>query len=79
MKEAAIEPTVAVGTGYSESKWVSEKILEIARLQTPMHSVTVRVGQLSGGINGAWNTTEWLPSLVRTAVHLNCLPTCEGV
>lgn len=78
VKEVPIGANVAVSNGYGESKWVGETILAEAAKQTPLRSTSIRVGQLSGGINGAWTTAEWLPSLVRSAIHLKALPDCEG-
>ncbi len=74
-----MHPEVAAGMGYSESKWVAEKILEIASRNTTLRPITVRVGQLSGGLNGAWNVKEWLPSMIRSSVSLGCLPDGNGV
>ncbi|EGN93439.1 hypothetical protein SERLA73DRAFT_172085 [Serpula lacrymans var. lacrymans S7.3] len=74
LMEQPIEPEIAVGTGYSESKWVSENILCEAAEHTEMEVLIVRVGQLSGGLNGAWNITEWLPALVQSASILGLLP-----
>ncbi|KAJ7449028.1 hypothetical protein B0H11DRAFT_2079248 [Mycena galericulata] len=34
----------------------------------------VRVGQLSGGINGSWNIHEWVPALVQSAQVIGCVP-----
>ncbi|KAF8890513.1 hypothetical protein CPB84DRAFT_1849102 [Gymnopilus junonius] len=74
LPESAISPEVAVGTGYTESKWVSEEILLQASKKTPLRSVIIRVGQLCGGLNGAWNTSEWFPSLVQSAAACECFP-----
>ncbi|KAF9468258.1 acetyl-CoA synthetase-like protein [Collybia nuda] len=73
----ANDPAVAAGLGYTESKWVAERVLDIAaeRLRIPVS--VVRVGQLSGGIKGAWNTAEWFPSMVQSAIGLGCLPICD--
>lgn len=70
---------ISAGSGYSESKWISEKILENAASKTPLRPVIVRVGQLSGGENGAWNESEWFPSIVRSAPHVKCLPSLVEV
>lgn len=66
-------------TGYNESKWICEQILEIASLETPLKPLIVRVGQLSGGINGNWNDREWFPALVRASQILRAAPENEGV
>ncbi|PSR71637.1 hypothetical protein PHLCEN_2v12490 [Hermanssonia centrifuga] len=75
VKEGPVDASVATGLGYSESKWVAEKLLSTASNITPLQSVSIRVGQVTGGASGAWNSTEWFPSLVRTSVSLGCLPT----
>lgn len=77
--EEPVPPEIAVANGYSESKWVCEKILESAASTTPLRSVVVRVGQVAGSPSGAWNTSEWLPSLVRSSVHLKAFPTVDQV
>lgn len=74
------DPTVAIGNGYGESKWVSERILTVAGEQTHLKPVIARVGQLSGNsATGAWNATEWFPALVQSSKIVGCLPRGEGV
>jgi thioester reductase-like protein len=68
-----------VGLGYAESKWVAESILRRASETTPLRPVSVRVGQLSGGVNGNWNASDWVPSIVCSAVSIGCLPDGAGV
>ncbi|KAF8200271.1 hypothetical protein BJ912DRAFT_921743 [Pholiota molesta] len=65
---------VAIGTGYTESKWVSEQILAAASAETTLRTVIVRVGQIAGGPTGFWNTKEWFPALVQSAKSVSCLP-----
>jgi thioester reductase-like protein len=61
--------------GYSESKWVAEQILENFSKTTQLKSIIVRIGQLAGAAgNGAWNTKEWFPTLVKSGGALGCLP-----
>ena len=74
-----ISASVAVGAGYAESKWVGERILEIAAERKVVQSVVIRIGQLSGGANGAWKLSEWLPSMVCASAALGCLPQGQGV
>jgi thioester reductase-like protein len=75
-EETAIpEPSMAVGTGYSESKWVTERILDVASQRTTMRTTVVRIGQLSGSSkNGAWNVKEWVPAIIRGGQIIGCLP-----
>ncbi|KAJ7636417.1 hypothetical protein FB45DRAFT_1138067 [Roridomyces roridus] len=77
LKEISVDAEVAVQSGYVESKWVSESILVRAAEATPMKPVIVRVGQLSGGANGAWNIGEWVPAIVQSAKFIGCIPTDE--
>jgi thioester reductase-like protein len=73
------DPHVAMGNGYAESKWVSEAILARAAQQTPLRPIIVRLGQLTGDINGLWNEREWFPSMVKSALVVKCLPNIDGV
>ncbi|KAF8572826.1 NAD(P)-binding protein, partial [Ramaria rubella] len=66
-------------SGYGESKWVSERILWNAGNSTALHPVVVRVGQLSGGVNGNWNTREWFPALVRASQVVGGAPDNAGL
>ncbi|KAF9812923.1 hypothetical protein IEO21_05878 [Rhodonia placenta] len=75
--EASINPDVAIGSGYTESKWVSEEILHNAAASTPLNPVVVRVGQICGALEGSWNAHEWFPSIVQSAVKLGCFPDDE--
>ena len=72
-------PEVPVGQGYSESKWVAERILDTAAERTPLRPAVVRLGQVCGERNGTWNEKEWFPSIVKSALALNCLPNLDGV
>ncbi|KAJ2919461.1 hypothetical protein MD484_g949, partial [Candolleomyces efflorescens] len=73
------DPRIALGSGYPESKWVAEQVLTRARESTALEPVIVRIGQLSGGRNGYWGTSEWVPSIVRSAELLHCLPRSPGL
>jgi hypothetical protein len=79
VEENLSNPEVAVGTGYSESKWVAERILDTAAERTALRPVVVRLGQVCGDGSGTWNEKEWFPSLVKSALTLGCLPSLDGV
>ncbi|KAF9561000.1 acetyl-CoA synthetase-like protein [Agrocybe pediades] len=66
---------LALHSGYVESKWVSEQILHFTSSHSQMKSIIARVGQLTGGSNGSWNTNEWFPSLVKSSRTMGCFPT----
>ncbi|KAK4686150.1 hypothetical protein P7C73_g3978, partial [Tremellales sp. Uapishka_1] len=67
----------ATATGYSQSKWVTERICALASerkaLQERVH--ILRVGQLCGDTRtGRWNEKEGWPLLIRTSKVVGCLP-----
>jgi len=74
-----VAPASATSNGYGQSKWVSERILEVAAEQTPLRPVIVRVGQVSGGVNGSWNPLEWIPGIVQSAALTRSLPSLGRV
>ncbi|KDR70335.1 hypothetical protein GALMADRAFT_36789, partial [Galerina marginata CBS 339.88] len=77
LPEAPISPEVAIGPGYTEAKWVAEEVLLQATKRSKLMAVIVRVAQLSGGLNGAWKTAEWVPALVQSGRICGCLPADE--
>ena len=79
VKEGPVAPSVATSSGYSQSKWVIERLLQIAEGETPLKSVTIRLGQVAGSTTGAWNRDEWFPALVASSKLLGCLPNLEQV
>ena len=79
-EQVSPDPKHALGTGYGESKWVSERLLQIVREKTPVKTMVIRVGQLAGSrINGNWNTAEWFPAIVQSYKSVGCLPDGTGV
>ncbi len=75
-----VQPSIAYGMGYSESKWVTEQLFGRAAKQTGLKTTSVRVGQVSGDqTTGGWNTTEWVAALVRVSQRLGCIPVKDEV
>ncbi|KAL7278804.1 hypothetical protein ACG7TL_007815 [Trametes sanguinea] len=71
-------PELALGTGYGESKWVTEQIFHRAAQDTGAKATVVRVGQLCGDTRvGGWSTTEWVPAIVRVSKLLGCIPAAD--
>ena len=69
--------TVPGAIGYSESKHVAERLLDIANTRLNVNASICRVGQIAGpalGNKGMWNKSEWLPSLLLSSRHLGVLP-----
>ncbi|KAJ3847468.1 hypothetical protein EV368DRAFT_51127 [Lentinula lateritia] len=72
--EAPIPPAFALSNGYTQSKWVSEQILDAAHRNNGLKYLNIRIGQLTGAINGAWNVKEWFPSMIQASKILGCIP-----
>ncbi|KAJ6482180.1 putative aminoadipate reductase [Mycena vitilis] len=70
-EELQLDANVAVGSGYGESKYVSERILAASGLD----ATSFRIGQVCGSAsNGSWSTTDWVPSIVKSSVALGNFP-----
>ena len=78
MEEPIYDPAVVIGIGYTEAKWVGERILEEAN-KAGLQSTIVRVGQLCGSDTGVWNEHEWFPTVVQSAGYLHCFPDVDNV
>ncbi|TFY54704.1 hypothetical protein EVJ58_g8699 [Rhodofomes roseus] len=79
--EAALhEDIVAAATsGYGMSKYVVEEVLSNA-YQKGFKTTSIRIGQVSGtSQSGAWNTSEWVPSIVKSSLALGVLPNSNNV
>ncbi|KNZ79425.1 L-aminoadipate-semialdehyde dehydrogenase large subunit [Termitomyces sp. J132] len=75
-EEVLTDAAVAVGNGYGEGKYVSERLLAKSGIQVS----SLRIGQISGGLpNGAWATSDWLPILVKSSLALGALPNATGL
>ncbi|KAM5543840.1 hypothetical protein V8D89_002457 [Ganoderma adspersum] len=74
VSEDRVESIAAIGTGYSESKWVAEEILHQVADRTNLSTTAVRLGQVCGDRLGHWNEKEWFPAIVKSAVFTRCLP-----
>ncbi|KAF8879343.1 acetyl-CoA synthetase-like protein [Mucidula mucida] len=72
------DPEIAVGQGYSESKWIGEEMLHRAARETSLRPLILRVGQIAGGVNGGWNPSDWVPAIVKSSISLGCLPRFHG-
>ncbi|KAL6304755.1 hypothetical protein BKA93DRAFT_261672 [Sparassis latifolia] len=69
-----LDAEVAAQTGYLESKWVGERLVQIAAEKMSLRTNVIRIGLLTGSDNGAWDTAHWLPALVQSGPHVGCLP-----
>ncbi|ESK96774.1 hypothetical protein Moror_6646 [Moniliophthora roreri MCA 2997] len=65
--------------GYLESKWIAERLVQIQSEDMNIRANVVRVGLITGGLNGIWDSSHWLPTLVESGLHVGCLPEGDGV
>ncbi|KAI0364205.1 acetyl-CoA synthetase-like protein [Pilatotrama ljubarskyi] len=72
------DPASAFGAGYGESKWVTEHVLQNAAEKAGVHTVVMRLGQVTGNRVGYWNEKEWFPAIVKSAKFQKCLPDIQG-
>ncbi|KAJ7628955.1 acyl transferase domain-containing protein [Roridomyces roridus] len=68
------DPKDIMPVGYLQSKWVGERLVQIASERRWLNANVIRVGQLTGSASGTWETTQWFPALVQSGAYLGCLP-----
>ncbi|KAG0647940.1 Nonribosomal peptide synthase [Hyphodiscus hymeniophilus] len=73
------DPTVALPTGYAQSKYIVERLTQLASASKNLMQkvVLLRVGQLCGSTEtGMWNTNEMWPIMFATSLHpgMRCIP-----
>ncbi|KAJ6465896.1 putative polyketide synthase [Mycena vitilis] len=68
------DPCLNIRSGYLESKWVAERLVQMAADKGVLRTNVIRVGLLTGGDSGFWDTAHWMPRLAESAVHIGCLP-----
>ncbi|KAI8945650.1 hypothetical protein F4801DRAFT_114075 [Xylaria longipes] len=71
--------TPATG-GYGQSKFLSERLLDVAAREADIPSAICRVGQVAGPLStaGQWSKKEWLPSLIASSKYLGIIPDSLG-
>ncbi|KAI0764139.1 hypothetical protein BD413DRAFT_673489 [Trametes elegans] len=72
------DPASPYDTGYSEGKWVTEHVLQNATKECDVHTVVMRLEQVTGDRLGHWNEKEWFPAFVKSALFQKSLPDVEG-
>ncbi|KAF7973245.1 hypothetical protein HWV62_15753 [Athelia sp. TMB] len=93
-EEVQYDASVAVGGGYGESKYVCERVRILDHIhptrnadmgmqilaKSGLHATSFRIGQITGGRpGGAWATSDWVPSFVKSSLALGALPDAQGV
>ncbi|KNZ80080.1 L-aminoadipate-semialdehyde dehydrogenase large subunit, partial [Termitomyces sp. J132] len=70
-EEMIEDSSIALGTGYGESKYILQK--------SGLQATSLRIGQICGGHpKGSWPPTEWFPMLVKSSVALGTFPIIDG-
>ncbi|KAK5685624.1 putative NRPS-like protein biosynthetic cluster [Elasticomyces elasticus] len=78
--EAADDMTLALDSGYAQSKFVTERLLQAYARHTKLPVKVFRIGQLCGHSRyGAWNSSEMFPIMLATGLkYLKAMPLLEG-
>ncbi|KAG2146015.1 putative aminoadipate reductase [Suillus bovinus] len=72
------DPSVAQEMGYAQSKWITEKLCQVASQQTPIRAGVLRIGQMVGDSrNGVWNETEAISLIIKCTDTIGILPNLE--
>ena len=58
---------------YSETKWVSEKLVGIARSRN-LHAVIYRPGDITGAENGVWALEDMVSRMIVGMIQMGCIP-----
>ncbi|KAI0423280.1 hypothetical protein F5X98DRAFT_369287 [Xylaria grammica] len=71
--------TPGVG-GYGQSKFLSERLLDLAVREADVPCTICRVGQVAGPttVAGEWSKKEWLPCLIASSKYLGKVPDSLG-
>ncbi|TRX88461.1 hypothetical protein FHL15_010651 [Xylaria flabelliformis] len=67
-------------SGYGQSKFLSERLLDVAAREADIPSAICRLGQVAGPTStvGEWSKKEWLPSLIESSKYLGKIPDSLG-
>ncbi|KAH8088908.1 putative aminoadipate reductase [Cristinia sonorae] len=77
-EEVSLDPGSAGTNGYGQSKYVVERILNNAT-QKGYATTALRIGQIAGSATtGAWNTSDWVPIIVKSSSKIGALPDLPG-
>ncbi|KIW80214.1 hypothetical protein Z517_06829 [Fonsecaea pedrosoi CBS 271.37] len=74
--EKPLEPWHYARGGYGTSKLVASKMLEFTTDKFGLDCDVYRVGQIAGPTTeeGQWNTTEWLPIIMKSSRYIQAVP-----
>ncbi|KAI8947822.1 hypothetical protein F4801DRAFT_605107 [Xylaria longipes] len=84
IKEVQYEWEATSNMGYGQSKWVAEKICDVAAQRAESCGIDLpvkilRIGQVAGDTRyGLWNPTDTIPIIVQSAITTGVLPITHG-
>ncbi|KAI1754102.1 hypothetical protein F4782DRAFT_495129 [Xylaria castorea] len=72
--------TTPTASGYGQSKFLSERLLDVAAREANIPCAICRLGQVAGPTStaGEWPSKEWLPSLIASSKYLGKIPDSLG-
>ena len=74
------DPSAPPAVGYTESKYIAERLLAHAAKKLNINVQLARIGTVCGAIRspGQWNSVEWIPNLVLSSIHTEVIPETLG-
>lgn len=73
MEDAPLENWKGFSLSYSETKWVSEKLVGICR-QRGLKAVVYRPGDITGASNGIWKMDDMVSRLIVSTIQMKAVP-----
>ena len=73
MENVSLKENKGFALSYSETKWVSEKIVEIARSRGLLAAI-YRPGDITGAANGIWNLEDMVSRMIVGIIQMGCVP-----
>ncbi|MCD7922400.1 MAG: thioester reductase domain-containing protein [Clostridiales bacterium] len=73
MEDADLNTWRGFSLSYSETKWVSEKIIDIAR-QRGLRAAIYRPGDITGAANGIWELEDMVSRLMVCTIQMKAVP-----
>ncbi|KAF5541761.1 NRPS-like enzyme [Fusarium mexicanum] len=76
-EEIIHDKSVTAPSGYGQSKYIAEHLLDNAAKTHGIPVTIIRIGQVAGSLSGndsIWNKHEWFPMLLQASKNLGALP-----
>ncbi len=73
MEDAPLKHWSGFSLAYSETKWVSEKLVGIAR-RRGLKAAVYRPGDITGAANGIWDVNDMISRMIVSAIQMQAIP-----